>query len=159
MQDGDKQVAKIEEGESKRAKQDVNEHLLRKKIGAIHLPLQNIKLTYNQARGKAYSEDEDRFLLVRLSFHGLKGDEVWDKIKKDIAEHPAFRFDWFIKSRTPAEIGRRCMSLLGLFLKDEEDASVPRPGKKVSFEIDVSWRRRLLALIPDTDCLFLRLLS
>lgn len=132
MADGDKHVSKIEDGESKKVKQEINERSLRKKIASYSQPLQQIKITYNQNRGKAFSEEEDRFLLVRLAAHGLGGDEVYDLIKKDIAEHPAFRFDWFIKSRTPQEIGRRCTSLLGLLLKDDEEANVPRPGRKVS---------------------------
>ena len=69
-------------------------------------------------QGKQYTEDEDRFLLVKLAHHGLSSDDTYDKIKRDILEHPAFRMDWFFKSRTPTEISRRCQTLISLTLKE-----------------------------------------
>ena len=67
-----------------------------------------------------YSEEEDRYLLCRLNHYGLKTEDVYERIKKDITEFPVFRFDWFFKSRTPQELQRRCNTLLGLIEKEAE---------------------------------------
>ncbi|KAA1102342.1 hypothetical protein PGT21_019144 [Puccinia graminis f. sp. tritici] len=118
-------ISKIEQAEAKRKKADRTEELLREKISSVKQPMQNLKIHYvNQTKGKSYSEEEDRFLLVQLHRHGLGKEEVYDLIKKDIIESPLFRFDWFIKSRTPQEIMRRCNTLVQLIVKelDPEDA-------------------------------------
>lgn len=119
-------MQRVDEGESKRQKLEHNEKLLRRKVDSYSMPLQQIKLTYNQAKGKAYSEDEDRFLLVRLAEYGLSADDVYEKIRLDVLYYPEFRFNWFIKSRTPQEIQRRCNTLLLLVLKDEEESDAKR---------------------------------
>ena len=72
----------------------------------------------DQTKGKTYTEEEDRFLLVQLNKYGLTSEGVYDKIKKDISNWPAFRFDWFIKSRTPIELQRRCTTLISLVQKE-----------------------------------------
>ena len=40
--------------------------------------------------------------------------------------HWRFRFDWFFKSRTPQELGRRCETLIRLIEKEMEDEGVRR---------------------------------
>jgi len=44
----------------------------------------------------------------------------WDTIKANLRNQQAFRFDWFIKSRTPAELGRRVESLIKMIEKEKE---------------------------------------
>ena len=70
--------------------------------------MQELELNYPTTKGKIYSEEEDRYLLCRLNHYGLKTEDVYERIKKDITEFPVFRFDWFFKSRTPQELQRRC---------------------------------------------------
>ena len=58
-----------------------------------------------------------------------------------VRQHWLFRFDWFIKSRTPVELARRCETLIRLIEKEfEVDAGDKRrnsgsgadkPNKKV----------------------------
>ncbi|KAG8972480.1 hypothetical protein FRB90_010214, partial [Tulasnella sp. 427] len=67
-------------------------------------------------------EDEDRYLLCRLTGYGLESDEVFEKIKRDICEFPVFRFDWFLKSRTQQEIDRRCTTLIAMISKESTGA-------------------------------------
>ncbi|PWN50758.1 hypothetical protein IE53DRAFT_374447 [Violaceomyces palustris] len=122
LQDSERLIQRIEEGEAKLAKLQQNESLLRKKVNSCRLPLQQLKITYNQAKGKSYSEEEDRFLLVKLAEYGLGAEDVYEKIKRDVTSHAGFRFDWFIKSRTPQEINRRCNTLISLVVKDEEES-------------------------------------
>ena len=138
LQDSAKLVTRIEEGEAKLAKMQAHENVLKKRIAATRQPLQQLKLTYGQARGKSYSEEEDRFLLVKLAEYGLAAEDVYDRIKRDAAVYPGFRFDWFIKSRTPQEIGRRCNTLLLLVLKEDEEANgkpATAAGKKRASDV------------------------
>ncbi|KAG8713692.1 hypothetical protein FRC08_012938 [Ceratobasidium sp. 394] len=118
LADADRIMQRFEDADNKREKQNVTEDLLRRKVAAYNFPMQELHLNYNQTKGKIYSEEEDRYLLCRLNHYGLGAEDVYDRIKKDILEFPVFRFDWFIKSRTPQEIGRRCTTLLGMIAKE-----------------------------------------
>ncbi|CEH18287.1 chromatin remodelling complex atpase chain isw1 [Ceraceosorus bombacis] len=122
LTDAERYIKRIEDGEARTAKIERNEANLNKFIHQFRAPLSQMKINYTGSTKKAYSEEEDRFILVSLSKHGLRGDETWEKIKADISEHPGFRFDWFVKSRTPIELSRRATTLMTLVLKD---ASVP----------------------------------
>ncbi|EPQ30497.1 uncharacterized protein PFL1_02023 [Pseudozyma flocculosa PF-1] len=130
--DHERLITRIEEGEAKLAKQQAQESILKKRVNSYRAPLTQMKLTYGQAKGKSYSEEEDRFLLVKLAEYGLKEEDVYEKIKRDAAAFPGFRFDWFIKSRTPQEIGRRCNTLLLLIMKDDEES---KSGKKRASDV------------------------
>lgn len=112
--------ARIEEGEAKRNKRSNLETLLTKKITSVRYPMQELELNYPTTKGKVYSEEEDRYLLCRLYHYGMRTDDVYERIKKDITEFPVFRFDWFFKSRSPQELQRRCNTLLGMIEKEAE---------------------------------------
>ncbi|KAI0095067.1 SNF2 family DNA-dependent ATPase [Irpex rosettiformis] len=112
--------ARIEEGEAKRNKRSNLEALLSKKISSVRYPMQELELNYPTTKGKVYSEEEDRYLLCRLYHYGMRTDDVYERIKKDITEFPVFRFDWFFKSRSPQELQRRCNTLLGMIEKEAE---------------------------------------
>lgn len=121
LTDSAKLIARIEEGEQKLAKQQHQEQIIRRKVSSYRQPLLQLKLHYGQNKGRSYSEEEDRFLLVKLAEYGLGEGDTYDRIKKDVMVYPGFRFDWFIKSRTPQELGRRCNTLTLLVLKEEEE--------------------------------------
>lgn len=139
--DAQRITQRISEGEAKRRKQDALWRMLSKKISAVQYPMQELELNYPTTKGKVYSEEEDRYLLCRLYQYGLKADDVYERIKRDITEFPVFRFDWFFKSRTPQELQRRCTTLLGLIekeadLEQEEEAKMKATsrGKKRTAE-------------------------
>lgn len=111
---------RIEEGEAKRNKRSNLEALLAKKIESVRYPMQELELNYPTTKGKVYSEEEDRYLLVRLHHYGMTAEDVYERIKKDITEFPVFRFDWFFKSRSPQELQRRCNTLLSMIEKEAE---------------------------------------
>jgi len=72
-----------------------------------------MKIVYaNQTKGKSYSDDEDRFLLVELAKYGVGKDDTYEKIKRDINEWPAFRFDWFMKSVRPFSLYDPALALI-----------------------------------------------
>ncbi|EIN12993.1 SNF2 family DNA-dependent ATPase [Punctularia strigosozonata HHB-11173 SS5] len=112
--------ARIKEGEAKRNKRDNLENLLAKKVNSVQYPMQELELNYPTTKGKVYSEEEDRYLLCRLHYYGMRTEDVYERIKKDISEFPVFRFDWFFKSRSPTELQRRCNTLLGMIEKEAE---------------------------------------
>jgi SWI/SNF-related matrix-associated actin-dependent regulator of chromatin subfamily A member 5 len=136
---------RIAEGEQKRNKLNSLEEMLSSKIASVRYPMQELELNYPTTKGKIYSEEEDRYLLCRLHYYGIKTEDVYERIKKDILEFPVFRFDWFFKSRTPQELQRRCNTLLGLIEKEvEQEAQEERArsggtkGRKRQLEEDTA---------------------
>ncbi|GAA5825863.1 hypothetical protein JCM3770_003364 [Rhodotorula araucariae] len=122
IEDHERLISKIESAEAKREKDDKLWALLKRRVEEVKYPLKELKIVYaNQTKGKSYSEDEDRFLIVELAKYGINREDVYERIKRDINEWPAFRFDWFMKSRTTAEIGRRCATLIQLIAREHGD--------------------------------------
>jgi hypothetical protein len=62
ISDYERILSNIEKGESKLQKVKDVQELLTAKIGKLRLPLQQLKIPYNQSKGKNYTEEEDRFL-------------------------------------------------------------------------------------------------
>lgn len=137
--------ARIEEGEAKRNKRSNLEALLAKKISSVRYPMQELELNYPTTKGKVYSEEEDRYLLCRLNYYGMRVEDVYERIKKDITEFPVFRFDWFFKSRSPQELQRRCNTLLGMIEKEAE----AKEAQEVKAKGSVKGKVRL-----QLECLF-----
>ena len=72
-------------------------------------------------KGKAYTEEEDRFILCSVEKLGYGR---WDELKAAARASHRFRFDWYFKSRTPQELARRCDTLIRLVeaeKKEEEE--------------------------------------
>ncbi|GAA5884385.1 hypothetical protein JCM16303_003663 [Sporobolomyces ruberrimus] len=142
LEEHDRLMTRFSTADTRRAKEARVENLIKSKVASVPYPLQQMKIVYsNQTKGKSYSDDEDRFLLVELAKYGVGKDDTYEKIKRDINEWPAFRFDWFLKSRTAIEIGRRCQTLVGLVEREfapseggDEDAAKKRGGRKSTGE-------------------------
>jgi SWI/SNF-related matrix-associated actin-dependent regulator of chromatin subfamily A member 5 len=82
------------------------------------MPLFQLKIPYGQSKGKFYSEEEDRFLVMKLAEFGFGNEDVYERIRDAIRSSDLFRFNWFIKSRTSQEINRRCNTLVTLLSRD-----------------------------------------
>lgn len=126
-------LSAIEAGEERIKKSATQASLLRKKIGYYKSPMTQLKINYAQNKGKVYTEDEDRFLLVKLNEHGMHREDIYDVLRNEIRESAMFRFDWFIKSRTTAELQRRCTTLLNMIVRELGEpaaANVPTKTKK-----------------------------
>src|SRR5258708_18678319 len=121
--DWERIMARLEDAEQRAQKLIRSDEMVKQKVGQYRFPMQELQLQSSQTKGKMYTEEEDRYLLCRLAHYGLHSDDVYDKIKKDISDFPVFRFDWFLRSRTPVELGRRCATLISLIAK-EFDASI-----------------------------------
>ncbi|CAO3579030.1 unnamed protein product [Absidia cylindrospora] len=132
LNDYEKHIGKIEKGESELEKQGEIQAQLSEKIKPLRIPLQQLKIQYTQpTKGKNYTEEEDRFLLVMLEHYGYGSDNVYDSIRQDIKNSPLFQFDWFMKSRTSQEIARRCNTLVGLIQKENTDVEEENKKKTV----------------------------
>lgn len=134
-------MARLDEADQKAQKLFRSNELVKAKVSQYRFPMQELQLAYSQTKGKIYTEEEDRYLLCRLAHYGLHSDDVYEKIKKDISDFPVFRFDWFLRSRTPIELNRRCTTLIGLITKevngqveedDEDELEEAQPKPKPS---------------------------
>jgi SWI/SNF-related matrix-associated actin-dependent regulator of chromatin subfamily A member 5 len=61
----------------------------------------------------------------------------WDELKAAFRVSPMFRFDWYVKSRTPQELARRCDTLIRLVEREnqelaEKEAAFQRQQKKAA---------------------------
>ncbi|KAF5841595.1 P-loop containing nucleoside triphosphate hydrolase protein [Dunaliella salina] len=130
LSDWEKVIKNIERGEQKIQRQADIQNAIANKLDKYKNPWQELKLVYGANKGKAYTEDEDRFILCMV--HKL-GYGNWDDLKAEVRKSWRFRFDWFFKSRTPQELARRCETLIRLIEKENEDAGeggVKRAGRK-----------------------------
>lgn len=126
-------MSRIETGEAKIAAASRSAEILSNKVSSIDYPLQQLAIPYGPTqRNKSYTEEEDRFLLVKANKIGLDSADVYDRLKRELLVFPAFRFDWFFKSRTPDELKRRLHTLLGMLTKeaDERQAALANGTKK-----------------------------
>lgn len=113
---------------------DETQSLLTSKISKLRQPLHQLKINYFGNRGKNFTEEEDRFMvqifgdsflliklktqLVMLEKYGYTSENVYENIRSEIKKSPIFRFDWFFKSRSSIELGKRCQSLIQLLHKE-----------------------------------------
>jgi len=116
--DFEKHIKNIERGEQRIARQVMIVQIIETKLNNYQNPWRDLKFNYGPSKGKAYNEDEDRFMLCMT--HKL-GYGAWDELKAAIRSSWLFRFDWFIKSRTPQELGRRVDTLIRLIEKEGEE--------------------------------------
>ncbi|CAK0743308.1 hypothetical protein CVIRNUC_001460 [Coccomyxa viridis] len=120
----------IERGEQRIKRQQDIMNAIAAKLERYKNPWQELKLQYGANKGKAYTEEEDRFILCMV--HKL-GYGAWDELKAEIRRSWRFRFDWFFKSRMPQELARRCDTLIRLVEKENEDnEAVEREERKKS---------------------------
>ncbi|KAJ3220341.1 hypothetical protein HDU67_000008 [Dinochytrium kinnereticum] len=130
IQDWEKHISNIEKGERTLQKQLEIQESLTRKIASTRLPLQQLRFTYGQSRGKNFTEEEDRFIVVCLEKFGFGTEDVYEKIREEIKHSTLFRFDWFIKSRTAVEIQRRCQTLISLIQKEEAEETEREERKR-----------------------------
>jgi len=134
VSDSAKLIARIEEGEAKIAKLNEVQEVLSKRVSALTTPLHQLKINYGQIKGKSFSEEEDRFLLVMLDKFGYGDEESYEKIRQEIKRSSLFRFNWFFKSRNSVELNKRCSTLLLCLMKEHEEETSSQATKKAKTE-------------------------
>ncbi|GLJ45800.1 hypothetical protein SUGI_0963830 [Cryptomeria japonica] len=118
LNDYDRIVKNIERGEARISRKDEIMKAIGKKLDRYKNPWLELKIQYGQNKGKLYNEECDRFMLCMV--HKL-GYGNWDELKAAFRMSPLFRFDWFVKSRTAAELARRCDTLIRLVEKENQE--------------------------------------
>ncbi len=120
LSDYEKIKGQIERGEHKIRKENKVQEALTTKVSRYALPLQQLKISYGQNKGKNYTEEEDRFIAVHMQKYTYGTEDLYERIRLDIKNSPLFRFDWFIKSRNTLELTRRGNTIATLIEKELE---------------------------------------
>ena len=113
---------RVAKGEEKIRRRAATEHLLADKVARSTDPYRTLSIAYGPNKGntmKGFTEEEDRFLVCSLAKLGYG---AWDALKLEVRTSETFRFDWFLKSRTSAELQRRCDTLVRLVEKEAAEA-------------------------------------
>lgn len=129
----DRYISQIEAGEERIRKTQHQQALLKKKVEMYKTPL--VQLTFQGGVGtgkKLYTDEEDRFLTVQMYKFGLSSPALYEQIRDAIRDSPMFRFDWFILSRTPLELSRRCATILSAISKELEGSKQQSSNKRKS---------------------------
>lgn len=131
----EKYISQIESSEKKYSKLLNQEALLDQKLEGLKDPLEDLNIHYPPNNSKrVYSRIEDKFLLNSVRKYGLFDKNLFDKVKADVMECDLFKFDWFMMSRSPQEIGRRINTLLLAITKEMEGPSQKK--KKLTTDSD-----------------------
>jgi SWI/SNF-related matrix-associated actin-dependent regulator of chromatin subfamily A member 5 len=113
-------IEKIEKGEEKIRKRHEVQQVLTKLLRQYKFPKEQLYIPYGtNTKGKNYTEEEDRFMIVQLERFGYQNEDSYERIRAEFRKDPSFRFDWFIKSRTASELARRCQTLINMLMKDQ----------------------------------------
>jgi SWI/SNF-related matrix-associated actin-dependent regulator of chromatin subfamily A member 5 len=142
--DWQKIIKSVEKGESKLLEIDRLTLATKHKIARYENPWEDMPLSGNTQgkHGKLFTDEEDRILLCLVNQFGYG---AWDRIKQEISEMEMFAFDYYLKSRTAVEIGRRCDVLMRicekenveLENKEKKDAQVAETLHAQRQELDV----------------------
>jgi len=122
--DWKKIMERIEKGEKKITKLRQIRDAITKKVerhrkGSDVLSWQTMTFNYGPYKGRAYTEEEDAFLVCMMYRHGYAS---WERIRMEIRKAWQFRFDWFFKSRNAVEIQKRCEVLVKIIERENEES-------------------------------------
>ena len=105
IKEWDKLLKKIELGEARIQRRLDMGSAFHKKCARYKHPFLALRLDYGNGgtKGAQFSEEEDRFLVCMASHLGYG---AWDELAREVRKAWAFRFDWWLRTRTPQELGR-----------------------------------------------------
>ena len=135
IKDYDKIVKRIEKGESHLAKIDNNNLMLRYKTQKYVNPWLETKFNYGQNQVKEFTPEEDAFICCMTAKLGYG---YWEEVRMQIRNAWEFRFDWFIKTRSAAEIQKRCDTLIKLIEKEYQDELRIQEREKAKRKLEVT---------------------
>ncbi|RLN10950.1 hypothetical protein BBO99_00004325 [Phytophthora kernoviae] len=121
LSDWHKILKSIEKGESKLLEIERLTEETARKVKRYANPWEDMPINYQGKGGKVFTEEEDRVLLCLVNQFGYG---AWNRIKQEICGMEMFAFDYYLRSRTAAEIGRRCDSLMRICEKDNADLEI-----------------------------------
>ncbi|KAF0693962.1 Aste57867_15116 [Aphanomyces stellatus] len=141
LSDWDKIRKSIEKGESKLLEIERLAEQTAIKIKRYDNPYEELVINYQGKGGKLFTEEEDRLLLCLVHTYGYGS---WEKIKREIHAAPICAFDYYLRSRSAAELGRRCDALMRICEKDNLDFEV-KEKKENALQREISEQREALA--------------
>jgi SWI/SNF-related matrix-associated actin-dependent regulator of chromatin subfamily A member 5 len=103
------------------------ERALALKVGRYKDPWKELDVVYSGSRSKTFIDDEDRWLVCMTNQLGYGRFEI---LKAEVRKAWQFRFNWWIKSRTPNELKRRIDSLIKLIEKENADIAEAERAEK-----------------------------
>ncbi|GMF35385.1 unnamed protein product [Phytophthora fragariaefolia] len=120
LKDHAKYIDKIERGEKRLERNEVVKQALARKCSRYSHPLRDMRLHYPAGyKSKGYILEEDVFLVVMMNKYGPL--EHWGEIRDEIRKAWQFRFDWFFKSRTIAELQKRGEVLTRMIERENDE--------------------------------------
>jgi SWI/SNF-related matrix-associated actin-dependent regulator of chromatin subfamily A member 5 len=117
----------IEDGEARIQRRQEMERALALKVGRYKDPWKELDVVYSGSRSKTFIDDEDRWLVCMTNQLGYGRFEI---LKAEVRKAWQFRFNWWIKSRTPNELKRRIDSLIKLIEKENADIAEAERAEK-----------------------------
>ncbi|MCO5580415.1 hypothetical protein L7F22_034281 [Adiantum nelumboides] len=142
LNDYDRIIKNIERGEARISRKDEIMKAIGKKLDRYKNPWLDLKIQYGQNKGKLYNEECDRFMICMVNKLGYGN---WDELKAAFRMSPQFRFDWFVKSRTAAELARRCDALIRLIEKEMQELDErERQARKDQNKLSKGRKRKLV---------------
>jgi len=85
-------ISQIQKGESKIQKRKECMDAVARKIAKHPNPWQTLRIQYGASKGKAFTEEEDRFIVCMTNQLGYGR---WEELKCEIRKAWNFRFDWY----------------------------------------------------------------
>merc|ERR1712137_457305 len=126
LPDGTKIVQRIEDGENALEQIESMVTDLKSKVESCDNPEAELHIPYPASwkKNAKYQPEEDRYLLVKTNELGYGN---WEEVKQCIRDDVEFRYNWFLKSRSPDELAEHVDKLLALI---EKEASKKESAKK-----------------------------
>jgi len=131
LKDWEKIIRRIERGEQQIQRRTEIANALNKKVSRTKNPWVQLRIDYGSAsaRGKQFSEENDRFLVCMTNQLGYGR---WDELREEVRSSWLFRFDWFLRTRTTQELSRRVDTLARMIEKEiqEQEAAEAAEERK-----------------------------
>jgi len=108
----------IKEGEARIVRRKEIEKSIRMKVDRYEDAMRDMDIPYAGNKGRQFVEEEDRWLICSVAKMGYGR---WDELKAEARRAPDFKFNWFIKSRTPVELKRRFDILVRVIEKENTE--------------------------------------
>jgi SWI/SNF-related matrix-associated actin-dependent regulator of chromatin subfamily A member 5 len=141
LSNGEEYAERIAQGEEDLARVEHIAQVLKTK----QLQEPDIEAVTLEGRGnEEYSLQEDQFLVKSMILHTYGN---WDDCRVEVKRHPNFRFNFWLQSKTNADLETRCDSLIEL-LEQEQGL---RPKKRAKMSVEVTAEYDWVISLPDTD--------
>lgn len=108
----------IQDGEQKIAKREQMERAVQLKVDRYANAWKDLDMVYGNNRSRVFMDEEDRWLICMTNKLGYGR---FEDLKLEVRKTFQFRFNWFMKSRTPLELKRRVEVLIRLIEKENEE--------------------------------------